>query len=375
MIDMRLKFSAKGYVVLATSIVLLMVITLIGLFAGQTLSTEAKIQGNTYRALQAFDAAQAGLEYGINYAQTNASTITDGQVLTGTQANNSTYSVVLNFVGGNNNTLNVVSTGTSADGSATRVIKELVKRAPISNSIPQTSVSSRGNVQLKNNATVNNLTGSTTVVSGGTVTINNNAQTVLSTGVSSTSSSTKSDVVQNNSSLNGMSDTTLQSTYTGMALTSFQSLASNTYSGSGSGDYTSAVSGQTGKIIYINQGGSGGTVTTGNNLTIGSPTSPVIVVVIGNIALGNGLTIYGNIYATGNIDVGNNSTVSGLIFANGNLTLSQNSTVNGAVVAGGTTTFAANNIVINYSSTVLNANNQAGSLYGKINGSWQDMNL
>lgn len=374
MIDMRLKFSSKGYVVLTTSIVLLLVVTLIGLFTGQTLATEAKIQGNTYRALQAFNAAQAGLEYGINYAQTNASTITDGQVLTGTQANNSTYSVVLNFVGGNNNTLNVVSTGTSADGSATRVIKQLVKRAPISNTIPPTSVSSRGNVTLKNNAEVRNLTGTTTIVSGGIVDIKNNAQTVLSTGVSSTASSTQSDVVQNNSSLTAMSDTTLQSTYTGMALTSFQSMASNSYTGSGFGDYTTQLSGQTGKVIYIDQGGSG-TIQTGNNITIGSATSPVIIVVIGNVALGNGVTLYGNIYATGDINTNNNGNLNGLIFATGNLTVGQNSTVTGAVVAGGTTTFAANNIVINYSSTVLNANNQAGNLYGKINGSWQDMNL
>lgn len=379
MIAMRPKFyfksSERGYVVLAVCIVLLMVITLIALFTGQTLSTEAKIQGNTYRAFQAFNAAQAGLEYGINYAQTNGATITDGQVLTGTQADGSTYSAVLNFVGGTKTVLNVVSTGTSAGGGATRVIKELIKLAPISSSIPQNSVSSRGNVTLKNNATVNNLTGGTTIVSGGTVDIKNNAQTVLSSGVSSTASLTKSDVVENNSSLSGMTDTALQTLYTGMALTSFQSLAASSYTGTGSGDYTSAVSGQTGKIIYINQGGSSGTITTGNNLTVGSATSPVIIVVIGNISLGNGLTIYGNIYATGNIDVGNNSTVNGLIFATGNLTLSQNSTVNGAVVAGGTTTFAANNIVINYSASVLNQNNQAGSLYGKINGSWQDMNL
>src|SRR3990167_7275346 len=100
MTDMRPKCHSstveRGYVVLAVSIVLLMVITLIALFSGQTLSTEAKIQGNTYRASQAFNAAQGGLEYGINYAQTNSATISNGQVLTGTQADGSTYSVVLN---------------------------------------------------------------------------------------------------------------------------------------------------------------------------------------------------------------------------------------------------------------------------------------
>lgn len=375
MTNMRLKNSSEGYVILATSLILLMVLTLVALFAGQSLSTEGKIAGNTYRSQQAFEAAQAGLEYGINFATTNKSTITDGQVLTGTLSNSSTYSVVLNFVGGNNTKLNIVSTGTCADGSASRIVKQIVKNSSSSITLPPNSVVSRGNVTLKNNASVSNTLGATTILTGGTVVINNNAQTVLASGVSSTSSSTKSDVVQNNSALAGTTDTGLQTTYAGMAFASFSALAGSSYSGTGSQDYSSSVSGQTGKIIYINQGGSSGTVTTSNGLTIGSAANPVIVVVNGNLSLGNNLTIYGNLYVTGDINIGNNSTINGLVFGMGNTTVSQNVTVNGAVVSGGTTTFAANNIVINYNPTVLGANNQIGGNYGKVNGSWQDMNL
>jgi Tfp pilus assembly protein PilX len=361
-------------VVLGTSIVLLMVITLIALFMGQTLSTEAKIQGNSFRDQQAFSAAQGGLEYAINYAQTNRATITDGQTLTGTQADNSTYSTVLNFVGGNSK-INVVSTGRSADGTATRIVKQVIIVTGGSGIIPPGPIASRGNVSLANNVAVTNLYGATTIVTGGAVSMKNNSQTVLASGVSSTPGNIQSDITQNNTGIGALSDSALQTTYVGMALSSFQSVATNSYSGTGTQDYSAQLSGQAGKVIYINQGSSG-TVTMANNLTVGTSSSPTTIVIIGNATFNNGITLNGNIYVTGNITIGNNTTINGYVFAVGNITLSNNGIINGAAVAGGTTTAASNNAAINYNPTNLNNNNVVGGTnYGKVSGSWQDMNL
>lgn len=229
---------------------------------------------------------------------------------------------------------------------------------------------------MSNNATIRNLYGGTTIISGGALSMKNNAQTILASGVSSSSSGFKSDIVQNNASLKGLSDTNFQNTYAGMALTSFQSSANTKLTGSGSQNYSSQLSGKKGQIIYINQGSSG-TVTVSNNITMGSSSSPIIIVVIGNVNFSNNVTLNGSVYATGNITLGNNTTMNGYVFALGNISLSNNAIVNGATAAGGTTTAASNNAAINYNPTNLSNVNglMGGTDYGKIGGSWQDMNL
>ncbi len=373
------KFTFKpqqhGYVVLGVSLILLAVVTLIALFSGQALSTEAKIQNNTFRAQQAFDAAQAGLEYGINYAQTNKATITTGQVLAATQADGSTYSAVLNFVGGNNNTLNIVSTGSSPDGTATRIIMQVVMAVSGSGSIPPGPVISVGSMNMTNSAVVTNKFGTTSIATGGTVSLVNSSETVLASGVSSTAGNIKSDIVQHDAALTGMSSATLQTTYLGEAITSFASVANTTYTGSGTTNYSSKLSGVDGKIIYINQGGTG-TAQIVNSVTVGTTASPTTLVVNGNVTLTNSITFNGNIYATGTVTLTNSVTVNGYVFGGAGVSLVNSSGVNGAVVSGGTVSAATNSTFITYSPTILNANNTTGgSNYGKVNGSWQDMNL
>ncbi len=66
-----------------------------------------------------------------------------------------------------------------------------------------------------------------------------------------------------------------------------------------SNGYEPALAGQTGKTIWINEP----TVNINSNITIGSPTQPVILIVDGNINLGGNVTIHGLVYATGNVDV------------------------------------------------------------------------
>lgn len=66
-----------------------------------------------------------------------------------------------------------------------------------------------------------------------------------------------------------------------------------------SNGYEPALAGQVGKTIWINEP----TVEINSNITIGSPTQPVILIVDGNINLGGNVTIHGLVYATGNVDV------------------------------------------------------------------------
>ncbi len=49
--------------------------TVVTLFSAKFGVMQQKITGNQYRAQQAFEAAEAGLEYGLNYLDKNSATV------------------------------------------------------------------------------------------------------------------------------------------------------------------------------------------------------------------------------------------------------------------------------------------------------------
>lgn len=79
-----------------------------------------------------------------------------------------------------------------------------------------------------------------------------------------------------------------------------------------SNGYEPALNGQRGRTIWITES----TVNINANITIGTPTEPVILIIDGNVNLGGNVTIHGLVYATGNVDVqgaGNISIYGSLI--------------------------------------------------------------
>ena len=392
MIVMRPK--QRGYAVLAMTLVVLLSVTLLAIFLTKYIVSDHHGVQNTYRAQQAHQAAQAGLEYAIKYAETNKDTISDGQALTGTLTNSATYSAVINFIGGTNETLHIVSTGTSADSVATKVIGRWIKWYESAGSVAmQVPLLVKGTVTMSGNTEITNLENNNTIDTGaGAVSFSGNAETVISSGTGSDSSGIGADINLNNTTLSGYSDAQFEQSILGVTITSlFNSLsgaATITYTNTGNTNYNSELDNVTGQTIYLNQ--NGGTAEINGNTDIGTPGSPVTIVVNGSISIQGNAVIYGDIVVTGNASLQGNTDIAGDVVVAGDMSLQGNTEIEGLTLAsgdvdtqgnleiegglaiGGTYT-ASGNTEIEYDSINLTGGVVvSGSYYGAISGSWKD---
>jgi hypothetical protein len=181
------------------------------------------------------------------------------------------------------------------------------------------------------------------------------SSTILSSGTSSTAGNIRSDIQQNLSSLSSMSDADFFASYFGVGASSLKNSVANYYTNSSNTNYKSVLDGKTGTSIWIDQ--TGGTATLNGNMTIGSVTDPVLLIVNGDVRFSGNVTIYGYIYVLGD------STTDLL----GNVT----------VIGGMSTTDdlnATGSIQVVYSPSVLGnlQNNANMRYYAKVPGSWKD---
>ena len=365
-----------GFSTLAITLVLLLALTIVAFFTAYSVINHQKTGANTLRTQHAFDAAQAGLDYGITYLNQNQTTVTDGMVLTGTLANNSTYNIVYTFQG-SSELIQIKSTGTSADGTATNVVQQLMKYFTLLGNIQTLPIKSRGAVELRGNTVITNTENGNTVITGDDVDFTLFSRTVLSGGISSYNGNIESDIVQNDAGLNGMSNEEFQTAVLGRTISSFQNFAGLSFNKSSSYDYSADLNGKEGTTIWISQ--TNGTAEISGNTTIGSPSNPVNLVVDGNLELSNQVTIYGNVIVSGNIQMTGTGEINGLLFSGGSFEAGVwwwffwGSDINGAVATYNTLELRGNSTVT-YDSTILESTAKAGASYGKVAGSWTDLN-
>lgn len=360
----------KGAATLVFTVVLLVVGTLIILFAANFGAMQEKAVGNLTRNAQAFGAADAGLEYGISYLKQNYSTITgspsggfinytNSSLTNVTLANNSKFSVTYtNPTANNYNVILITSTGVNDDGSATRVISQLVDRGSILSSPSTSSLVTKGQVNMSGNATVTNTFTNQTIQAAEDVNIGGSSQTITSSGVSSTSSIIRSDVQRNVSSLQSLSNNDFFATYFGTNnISGVKGQMVNYFNNSSNTNYSTTLNNMSGTSIWIDQT-SGSTATINGTTTIGTASNPVLLVVNGNLSLSGNITIYGYVFVFGsnNIDsiTGNVQIIGGMATA-GDLRMS-------------------GNIGLTYNPTVLTSleTNTNLTYYAKIPGSWKD---
>ena len=384
----------KGYAILAMTLVVLLAVTLLSIFISKFVISDHHSVQYTYRAQQAHQAAQAGLEYGIKYAEKNKETITNGQILTGSLTNSATYSAQINFVGASNETIEIISTGTSADTKASSMVRKIVKWFEGSSNISmQVPLMVRGAVAMSGNAEVKNLENDNTIDTGAAVvTLNGNAKTTLSTGTSSDKNTIEADVNVNNTTLAGYSAAEFGQSILGDTLTNISSQlitsATVTHTNTGTTNYNSELDGLSGEIIYLNQ--NGGTVTLNSNTDIGTADNPVTIIVDGSITISGNAEIYGDIVVSGNMTLSGNTNIHGDAVAEGALSISGNTDINGLAFASGSVSTSGNTDIVGglavggtYSASGnteidYNAVNLMGGIltstgsYGSISGSWKD---
>jgi Tfp pilus assembly protein PilX len=323
----------NGAATLIITAMLLIATTLIVIFASQATMMQQKISANQYRNMQAYYAAEAGLEFGINYLNQNSNTIlanpvggfvnygsADTNLTNVTLANNAKYSVVYtNPIANNYLLLNVISTGTSDDGTSTRVVRQQVYGGISSLAAAMTT---KGNVTSSGNVTI---TGSTGIDAGGTMT--------------QSGSNNISSVIQNDSVLNNLSTDALFLKIFGVNKAQMQA-QSNFYSTTTGLVYSNLV----GKN-WINTN-----VILSGTITMGTISNPILLVVNGNFIASGSITIYGVLYVTGStISSGTNNFYGSLISE-------------GAIIMSGT--------IAAYNSSLINSFTTHN--YAKIPGSWID---
>jgi len=355
------KQKQQGAAVLVIAVILVLLAVLLFIFSFSYVRMQQKTATNQYYNDQAFQAAEAGLEYGAAYLQTNAATVTGSATLgvinytmtTVTMTNGSTYSVnFTNPVISDYTLLTITSTGTNKDGTSTRVLQQQFYLQ--SNNITYTAKVA-GNVSFVGGSTMTNTNTNLNMDIGGTLTINNGASTYTSSGQSSTQGNIKSDVVQNDTSLSALTEPQFFQSLFGASEATVQATATaeGTYYNNAvaGGDYSQKLSGMTGKVIYINQS----TVSLGQGVTIGSSADPVTIIVEGDLTVANGVTIYGFVYSS--------APSAGFNLAGG------------AKIFGGMSSYGTMNISNGFQITFENIPSLQGGnsgSYAKVPGSWKD---
>ncbi len=327
----------QGAATLLITFVLFLSAVLIIIFAANYSSLQQKTSTNTYSNNQAFEAAEAGLEFGIQYLTTNINTITatassgvinygptDTNITNVSLANSSNFSVVYTNPTANDYTvIQVTSTGTSVDGTATRIAQQQVNQTS-----SLSTLTTQGNVNVSGLG--GTVTGPYAVTAGGTVDSSAPQNGLINQNVAAIASMSGAAFFQ---SIFGVTEAVMQ------AQSTVYTPASVPWA---------TVTGD----VWVN-----GDVSLAGGTTGGSLAHPILLVVNGNLDLKGNAQIFGVVYVTGsaNVDVGN-GTVIGALISQGSVALKGN---------GGVT----------YNASIINkllAGTSPFSLYAKVPGSWRD---
>jgi Tfp pilus assembly protein PilX len=345
--------------------ILLMSAILITVFGTQYGMLQQKVSANTNVALQSFEAAEAGLDFGINYLQQNSTAIlasptggyiqpySNSSTSNVTLANGSKFTVTYTNPTANDYSLILVSsTGTSSDGTATRTVKELAKFGSVLFTPPASSVVAKGNVNITGSSQINNTQGPKTIVYGGSVTLNGSVQTQAQGGVSSSPGHLQSDVQQNVSTLTNISIPDFFASYFGASMATVKNSANYTFSGLN--NYSSSVNGKAGVIIWIDQ--PSGTANISGSAAIGTPAQPVLLIVNGNLNISGSADIYGLVVVLGTTT----TTITG------------STDITGALIASDALSFSGSSSITYNSTTLSSVQKTTTNYYARVPGSWRD---
>ncbi len=371
----NLPHNEKGFSTIILTVVILIAVTLLTIGSAQFIVTKYRRVNNHFRSQQAFEVAQAGLDYAITYMNENYASLTDGQQITGSTSNSGTYTVTVNFIGGSKDLVDLVSVGNSVDGSASRTISQKVKYISAGTSgAPTLPVIGGGSLDMDSNSRIYNNYGTQTTILGGTAGLSSNARTYNDGGLSSSQGNIDTDITEADATLASMTAIQLQNQYLGASITNLASSATVTYTYSSDHDYSGQLDGLQGVSISLVQ--TNGVATISSNTEVGTSANPVNIYVEGDIEISSNVEIYGNIIATGKVTLDSNVVVEGLVFSSGSqgVEINSNARIYGALISRGLIELDSNSRIY-YDPDILdetfNFSTGSGS-YGKVPGSWKD---
>lgn len=351
----------QGLATIVISLMLLFGIAVVTLYANRVAIFDLRMANNQYHGGKAFQAAEAGLEYATAMLQDAAwrsanltSTSTPDTVLYTLAAAQAvggvadqTFTYAITQLGTDDSVLRIDSTGCSescANGSAT-VSQVLYFKSALAG-VPSAPLTAKGNIQTGGNADIINTDESTnglTVHAGG-----GNVQVGSATLTTVSGTPPEASVVKDDTTLSSLSDDQFFMEFFGDTK---ENVKNSAYQVTCSGVCNTELSGQTGKVIYV----TGDTDIT-SNLTIGSSTAPVILIVDGTLHISGNVEIWGILYCTAIVwDNTGMGTVN----------------VHGSAVAEGDFT-GTGTPTITYDTDVMNNLHDALGTYAKVLGTWRD---
>jgi cytoskeletal protein CcmA (bactofilin family) len=362
-----------GAATIIITIILLVTITGIILFAANYSLLQQKITSNQYRNMQAYEAAEAGLEFGIAYLQKNPTlraTIianpvngfitpySNSSTTNIALPNNSKYTVVYtNPVANNYTLLQVTATGVSDDSNATRVVSQQIKFTSFLQSPPTRSLTAQGSVSISGNSVLKNTESNKTITSASGVTFSGNG-TAVGSQTTSSAGNIKADVTQNDSTLQNLTSAQFLNSFFGADATTIKNSANYYYNNSTNTNYSSSLNNVSNAVIWIDQTNGSSAILSGNTV-LGTAANPVLLIVNGDLNISGSITVYGLIIVLGSAaattDINGNVAITGGIISGDNMNM------------GG-------NTQLSFSSNVLKAVQGLAnlSMWAKVPGSWRD---
>lgn len=329
------RLKQKGIVTLTVVSAVLIATTLMTTYNSKSVAQETKLTRNYYAAKQAFEAAEAGLEYGRVYLDNHKRILLQpdqqGQqpllqhTLQMTLQNQAKYTVHYSFPNVNDESVvKITSTGSSNLGAVNKVMSVQVKYKPDINAmwIPKVPLTGKGPVELNGTPKVSNPCHRVAVWSGKQVQTKGAAKIQASDtdGVcidqqgKGKGKNSNSGIQQNNTSLANSTADQFFMNYFGMSKEVMQKDASERIL---YGDSGTEINGLKQKIIWIN-----GDYRFEGNKQVGSSNQPVILIVNGNFTQTGKSKIYGFVYVAGNYESGiGTSEIHGTLAAEGSITI------------------------------------------------------
>lgn len=374
MINTSLNYrTSQGAAVLLTMAALLFVCSLVVLTGAKSIKANTMVVRNQLHEDQAFEAAEAGIEYGLVHLKENRSAILvdddenggsgDGYIDAYATAltqnvdngNGTNYSIVYSNPTANDFDITLLTvTGTSDGGNVTKIINQQAIRIPYLQILPPAGLISHDDISLGGNVTVTNTTTGTTIWSGGRVQLSGSASTDGGNGVSSDRRTTDSDIVQNDRQLSSLTGDEFFQAMLGTDKATAEANADIILNYSSSQNLSSVLDpdSNNGKAIWVNQ--TGGTARFSGNATIGTQDEPVVLIINGDFKANGTTDIWGVVYITQDW----HNTGGGTL------------TIHGAVIVEGAFSGTGTPNVIYDALTLQNTREIAE--FARIPGSWRD---